>query len=182
MKKLFSMVLAAAAMTAAKADYIYAMIQDAHYDYNGTPVSFKYVKVSADGTYMDFYTSGSDTPLSQMYAADSSHPTYSLGAYGDDPEGFFVGYDGSTSYTTFLFELWTQTGDYATLLGKQEVSLAALQAAGAVTSGTSASGDKAYRISSVAVPEPTGGMLILLGMAVMALKRKLKVESGATRS
>lgn len=176
MKKLFSMVLAVAAMTAAKADYIYAMIQNAHYGYNGSPVYFDYTKVSAGGEYLYFYTVDSSTSDWTMYASDLSDSTSSDGAVGDNPKGFFVGYDGSKSYTTFLFELWTGTGEYAQLLGQREVSLAALQAAGAITSGTNQSGVTAYRISEV-VPEPTGGMLILLGMAVMALKRKLKVES-----
>lgn len=175
-KVLIGLAVALAAVFTAKADYIYAMIQEAYYwDWDGInkDVNFDYVTVKGNGDidYLYFYTADSSAPLSQRYASDSVHTTYSDGAYGSDPEGFFVGYDGKGSYTSFLFELWTQTGEYAQLLGQREVSLAALQAAGAVTAGTSDSGATAYRISEV-VPEPTGGLLMLLGMAMVALKRR----------
>lgn len=176
-KVLIGLAVALAAVFTVKADYIYAMVQDAHYwDYYGrVDVEFDYVTVKGNDSadYLYLYTPDSSAPLSQMYGSDAGDMKYSDGAYGSDPEGFFVGYDGKGSYTSFLFELWTQTGDYAQLLGQQEVSLAALQAAGAVTSGTNPSGVTAYRISEV-VPEPTGGLLMLLGMAMVALKRKVK--------
>ena len=173
-KVLTGLAVALAIVFTAKADYIYAMVQDAYYwgYYGPVGVEFDFVTVRpSGGDYLYFYTADSDVPLSQMYASETGHRQYSQGAYGSNPEGFYVGYDGAQSYTSFLFELWMGTADYAELLGQREVSLAALQAQGSVTSGTTASGTTAYRVSEV-IPEPTGGLLVPLGMTMLALRRK----------
>lgn len=152
-------------MMHAEAKYIYAMVSDAKNVYNDNPIEFSYMTVKGDGMdYLYYYTfDGSTTSATGYQALDSNADNRSTGA---------VLWDATSStdepYQTFLFELWT---DQNTRIGWQNYTLAQLSK-GVYENGAVGSGDlKPFTVSEV-IPEPTSGILLLLGMAGLALRRR----------
>ena len=153
----------------AGADYLYCAIGDGAnepaYSYNPSEfVGYDYatiVMVSANGKssgYLSVYESGKTTS-SGITVMSGSHEPF----YVELPENY------ETTYNTFLFELWS-SGETETIREAwQRYSLA--DAVDNIVKGGSASGGSPLTVTSV-IPEPTGGVLMLLGMAVLAVRRK----------
>jgi len=159
--------LCAASAYAAADSYIYWMVDDAKYSYNPSEsVSFKYATISVDGgeTYLSLYdTAGNVTGKGLLANQDGSPGTSTGSAYA----GLF----DDTSAVSFLVELWM---DSSTKVGWQTYSMDMV--AGSIFKGTEGGGGSPLRVTSV-VPEPTSGLLLLLGVAGLALKRKSLVVS-----
>ena len=164
----FSAVVAVAMVCgSAAADYLYSMVKDARYYFNGESADFDYLKVKGDGNDLDFYGAGESDSLGSMIYSDPSDSNSSYGAPKD--AGFYV-YDPTGSYQTFLFEMFNEGSSER--VAWQEFSRDTLVAQGNIYDSTSdLSGYNPLVVSSV-VPEPTSGLLSLFGLAALALRRR----------
>lgn len=167
MKLSFSKIAIASAVivatSVASADYLYAMIKDAQSVYDGTSISFDYATFSIPSQEGYLNISG---------GAGSGVTVSGTGVASDDTDrstggAFYVGGEGTT-FNTFLVELWLNDND-PTRVGWQQYSLA--QVRDHIVTTTGGSSDKPLTITSV-IPEPTSGLLLLLGMAGLALRRR----------
>lgn len=152
---------------AASAKYVYCMIENANYE--GNAIDFSYATVSIDGgySYLDFYTPAGVVGNAIQSDSQEGYQNYSAGARTGT--GAYAQFDDDTpEYTTFLFELFASNDNR---VGWQQYSLSALIAAKAVGDTTSASEATVFKITNV-IPEPTSGILLLLGMAGLALRRR----------
>lgn len=171
---------AATAATAADTDsYLYWMVElDANVESSySSYVQFNYATIkakNADGTTSDYLS---------LYGTDSSESLgtrlYASSTSGDDKMttggGTFAGVGDYGADSSFLVELWMDTGsaDDASATRVAYASFAYSEALSHIYDGMSQSGASPYVVSQVqAVPEPTGGLLTLLGVAVLALRRK----------
>lgn len=167
MKLSFSKIAIASAVivatSVASADYLYAMIDGAKSVYDGTSISFDYATFSIPSQegYLDI-SGGAGSGVTVYGTGVSSDET---GRSTGGP--FYVG-DEDTKFNTFLIELWLGEND-PTRVGWQQYSLA--QVSGHIVTETGGSGDTPLTITSV-IPEPTSGLLLLLGMAGLALRRR----------
>ncbi len=167
----FSAVVAVAMVCgSAAADYLYSMVKDAYYYFNGESADFDYLKVKGDGNDLDFYGVDGNDSLSLIGStiySDPSDRNSSIGA--QDNAGFYV-YDPTGSYQTFLFEMFNNGSDER--VAWQEFSRDTLVAQGNIYNSMSDhSGYNPLVVSSV-VPEPTSGLLSLFGLAALALHRR----------
>ena len=164
----FSAVVAVAMFCgSAAADYLYSMVKDAYYYFNGESADFDYPKVKGDGNDLDFYGAGESDSLGSKIYSDPSDSNSSYGAPKD--AGFYV-YDPTSSYQTFLFEMFNEGSSER--VAWQEFSRDTLLTQGNIYDSTSdLSGYNALVVSSV-VPEPTSGLLSLFGLAALALRRR----------
>ena len=164
----FSAVVAVAMVCgSAAADYLYSMVKDAYYYFNGKSADFDYLKVKGDGNELEFYGVGESDSLGKKIYSDRNDSNSSQGA--QDDAGFYV-YDPTSSYQTFLFEMFNTGSDER--VAWQEFSRNTLLAQGNIYDSTSDhSGYNVLVVSSV-VPEPTSGLLSLFGLAALALRRR----------
>jgi len=166
--KFIALLAAAMAVGAAKADdsYLYWMVgtslTDATVKYNdlagplaGQTVTYDYamVKIAGEEGYLNICSAG-ETPDPDSYIVDKYTPAYA--AFPNDKQ-----------FTSFLFELYNENDDmvgWATL---------ARTAAGAYIYGdpSTASDTGLFKLTQ-AIPEPSSGLLLLLGMAGLALRRR----------
>lgn len=123
-----------------------------------TAVAWDTARVSADGTYLTWYTGAGESSGFQSVGQLSG---------GGSADLYWGKFDSTAQ--TFLFEL-LQGSD---VVGTRTETYAALSALGAIWTGsdTSPSGATVYTLAGV-VPEPTSGLLMLFGLAGLALRRK----------
>lgn len=145
----------------AEDSYLYWMVDDTVYNtLSNTPVEWDTARVSADGgsTYLTWYTGTGVSSGSQSVGQLA----------GGGSADLYWGTFGSTAQT-FLFELLKDNE----VVGTQTATYAALSTLGAIWTGsdTTPSGATAYVLAGV-VPEPTSGLLMLFGLAGLALRRK----------
>lgn len=149
---------------ATMADYLYFLVGDDSGNsptYNDDPVVYSYATVKMTGAgdssgYLELYAGGATESSGIAMMSGSTAP-----AYAKLPDNY------KNAYSTFLVELWNgdanrvawQSYGYDDVLGN--------------IVGSNAQGKVLY-VSEV-VPEPTSGMLMLLGMAVLAMRRKTKM-------
>lgn len=166
---------AAAAMLAnvasAEDSYLYWMVSDANM--GGTDFNFEYAKVKVipvegNDYYLNIYdtATSTDTGYSELYS-DLGDPNSS--------ESFvpvFSGTFSSDNVNSFIVELFNDQDEQ---IGWQTYSWDAAQ--GYVFSGNNLSGGTGIDalVVSAVTPEPTSGVLMLLGGALLALRRKKKV-------
>ena len=179
-KLLMAMALAGAAMAASAEDnYLYWMVDVS----DSTDYAFNYATIKAQDE------SGNTSDYLWLYGQDSAdtigHRLYASN-YGEnssyDPGtttggGAFAGLGNYGVGSKFLFELWT---DGATADSPNRVGWTGWidyeSIAKNIFSAGDLSGASPFTVgSTMLVPEPTGGLLTLLGLAVLALRRKQKV-------
>ena len=180
MKKLMVLaILACAAFTASAEDsFLYWMV-----DVGSTEnYKFNYATIKAanesgiTSDYLSLYGSDRAEPRgTKLYAAnygvDGKYETGTTTGYGA-----FAGVGGYGIGSRFLVELWT---DGATADSPNRVAFG-WRTYDAVKDSIFAAGNMSgaspFTVgSTMLVPEPTGGLLTLLGLAVLALRRKQKV-------
>ncbi|MBQ3806631.1 MAG: PEP-CTERM sorting domain-containing protein [Kiritimatiellae bacterium] len=163
--KSVKLIIAAAAVAIAttamaEADSIlYWMVDKPKYE--DSSVAFDHVKIKAvdggTGSYLYMFNQGASTGYDVAFAKES----------GDTTGGLFSGlFDGNVDY--FLIELFD---DSDSRVAWQRVSYQMAFDNGSISSPLAAGGATVYTISQV-VPEPTSGILLLLGFAGLALRRK----------
>ena len=163
-KKIIAAVaLAFAAQGVFAADsYLYWMVDPSVYNsISQEPTTFDYAKVSVDGgsTYLNWYQYDS---LSG-YSVSQGDKMYA--SAGGGTEAAYWGVFDYSPGTTFLFELYNDDNSVAGFMNVDWVNTSA------IASGFSTAGVSPFALTSV-VPEPTSGLLMLIGMAGLALKRK----------
>ena len=167
-KLLICFALMGATVFAAKADYLYWQVTDSMYSQAGlADDSSRYSALYAK--YNDqYYMLGSvaDTALGTFDTSESRGKSLSPNPIPDwDASGvsYYVelaSYDSSTG-------AWTGKGNYGELSYSQiaNVSATALKQVQATWSGMTT-------YAAGAVPEPTSGLMLLVGMAMLGLKRR----------
>ena len=164
------------------ADYMYWQVSDATFT---TPskadANFAYATVREGGgkegatiedhasEYYKLYTidNGVSTATDQYkFFSDENDPNSNSTEGGAQLFGVFNG-----DVTSFLFELWDTDG---ALVGYSNMSRSDLSYAIASSSGILGEHPADYRpfVLQGVVPEPTSGLLLLLGMAGLALRRR----------
>ena len=171
MNKAISRLVAVAAVAlmafTASARYLYCMIENANNIYNGEAIQFDFATVSIDGgaSYLYFSVPNNQGASGQqLIYSDASKVSTATGAYA-------MFDDDTPEYTTFLFELFTSSDSKDSRVAWQQYSLSSLMAANAIGSATDTSEITLFKVSQV-IPEPTSGILLLLGMAGLALRRR----------
>ena len=141
----------------ANADYLYWMVDD-NATLNGAQLS------STDWSSAAFYVDTSSTPLSTATADDL------------DLWGYGVASGTFNSAATYYIEIFSDTG-YTTSLGKQWFT--GSQVLSLVTGDNSimppGSSVLLANAFSSAVPEPTSGLLFIIGGVLLGLKRRREV-------
>ena len=146
--------------------YLYWMVDETH---DTDQYQFTYATVKADdSSYLYLYDQDGKTGSFKFYASDvvagADTGLFTSAGYAGLGEGSYVG-------STFLFELWNQDNEK---VGWKSVSYSAL--AGNVFANTqSGSGSTPFVVSNV-IPEPTSGMLLLIGIAGLALRRRKQLN------
>ena len=160
----------ALASASASAGFLYCMIEDASDIYNdGAAIPFKYATISIDGggSYLGFYNTSGDWTGNQMASEASTTPGYYSSAGAGDDLPYYAKIESAESdYTAFLFQLWSEDGDVVGWRTYEKGTLA-----DHIFDNTSMTGDRAFVVSQV-IPEPTSGLLMLFGLAGLALRRR----------
>ena len=115
--------------------------------------------------HVSIYNESGDTGYWKLYA-QAPRPNSSTGSAG------YAGSFATSDVSNFLVELWNADGSRA---GWQSYSASSV--ANSIWQGsnpTSQTGATALVVSAV-VPEPTSGMLLMLGGALLALRRRRRV-------
>ncbi len=153
--KYIAVAVAVLALGSAVADddnYIYWMVENAHYyEEPGYGIEFAYATISVDN---------GATYLSPAAAADET-------GFSTDG-GVYSGTFDSANAKTFLVELWAAGTDER--VGWMRYSASALSDYFYQNAGSHGGGSP-FVVSAV-VPEPTSGLLSLFGLAALALRRK----------
>ena len=161
--KLVAMTVLALVATSGVAEdsYLYWMVENAHYQDN-TPVSFDYATISGDGgsTYLSLYRGENDLG---PYAGSSTDDRTSFSA------PYYAKIPGGSEYESFLIELWTGSPSSANQVGSKSVSRSTLDA---YILNTAQAQIGSYLPISAVTPEPTSGLMLLLGLAALGLRRK----------
>ena len=158
-KALASLVVAGA-IGAASADLLYWTVSSPEYDENsgkvGDPVVYTYATVSADGgvSHLKAYDLAGETEYWKLYAV-GANPTY------------FGSFDSSTT-PSLLVELWDGVDNR---IGWKSYSVASIADSIWPADSTQGAGGKVLEVSQV-IPEPTSGLLMLFGLAGLALRRR----------
>ena len=164
--KLVAMTVLALVATSGVAEdsYLYWMVENAHYQ-DDTPVSFDYATISG--------IEGDSSTYLSLYRGETDYG-YFAGSSGSDPYSFSAPYsakipDGQ-NYESFMIELWTGLpNDAHSQVGVASYSRSTLEAY-MLHQATQPFGS--YLLVSAVTPEPTSGLMLLLGLAALGLRRK----------
>ena len=160
----------ALASASASAGFVYCMIEDASDIYNGEAIPFDYATISIDGggSYLYFYNTSGDLTGYRMASEESTTKSgyYSSAGAGDDLPYYAKIESAESDYTAFLFQLWSEEGDVVGWRTYDKDTLA-----DHIFDNMSMTGDSAFVVSQV-IPEPTSGLLMLFGLAGLALRRR----------
>ena len=145
--------------------YLYWMVDISDQAASNPEYAFSYATVSADGNVLTLYNND-QTSAGTMFGVDGDNtPGYTAGLVSAGGDPIYAGDVSSYLGSTFLFELFNDDG---LKVAWKSVSASALSD---FIGGTMSTISSPYVVSNV-IPEPTSGLLLLLGMAGLALKRK----------
>ena len=147
---------------------LYFQISDSPQFYNSDDTcsyDFAMVSFTTDGTnpsggYLDLYADGATEPQGQALASGSDAAYASLGS-------------NPSAESQILFELWSISGDSFERVGYYTALYSDLTGNIMESGGVSpAMPLMIAQVHAEAVPEPTSGLLTVLGVAFLALRRK----------
>ena len=179
--KMFLAAVVAMASGLAMADYMYWQVSDANFaGLSGVDADFDYATVRAgtgadvaekisegSGYYkmytVDEYGQSSATELYKFYS-DESNPNSTEGG-----AAFFGSFDSNVN--SFLFELWNEDGLLVGYASRNRADILSSISSDSILGGSHPTSYSPFVLTGV-VPEPTSGLLLLLGMAGLALRRR----------
>ena len=178
--KMFLAAVVAMASGLAMADYLYWLVSDANFDgLSGADANFAYATVRA-GTGDDVAEkiSSDVSGYYTMYTVDENgqssateqYQFFSDGANSTDGGAAFFGSFDST-VDSFLFELWNEDGSLVGYATRNRADILSSISSDSILGGSHPASYSPFVLTSV-VPEPTSGLLLLLGMAGLALRRR----------
>ena len=162
--------LAAAVALSASADLLYWTVSDAKFDANsgkaGAQAQFAYATISADGgeTYLRAYDQNGQTDYWKLYATGYA----STMELNDSTGAAYYGAFDSDDVTSLKVELWNASNEK---VGWQTYGMSSLMESIWKGDTPGGSGATAFHATSF-VPEPTSGLLLALGGALLALRRR----------
>ena len=166
--KFIAMFAAAVAVGSSFADvdsYLYYMLDNDSLTYSnlaGSPLAGTDVPVDED-SYAKVSTDGGQTYLT-LYRAQGGSTGQDMLTYGNTGR---VGFSSTPSFTSFLFEVYD---GYDKKLGW--TTLAYDKASKYIYNNPTESGGTSVFHVAQLIPEPTSGLLLLLGAAGLALRRR----------
>lgn len=181
-RKMFLAAVVAMATGLAMADYMYWMVSEANFaGLSGADANFAYATVRAgtgadvaenisEGSgYYTMYTvdgngQSSATDQYQFYSAESNPNSTDGGA------AFFGSFESST-VDSFLFELWNEDGSLVGYASRTRADILSSISSDSILGGSHPTSYSPFVLTGV-VPEPTSGLLLLLGFAGLALRRR----------
>lgn len=154
-------------MASADDSYLYWMIGDT------TPYEAKdydTVRVAADNgsgtiSYLTLYGPGGDSLGQDVTTVSSAE----INALKSDGQALYAKLISGTSYSSFFIEL---LNDNKLVAQSETLSYSAAVADYYITTGNSMSLPNMWAASTFAIPEPNSGLLMLVGMAVLGLRRR----------
>lgn len=161
-KTIFIMCAFAATAALADGNYLYWMVDETEAEPGTTTYQFDYAKVKeADTSRYLCLKNGTDE-------LDSNSDRLTTDGQYWEVDGSYTG--------DYWFELWSD-GASDNPLAYAPVSSAYLSANGFIYKNQETSGHTPYVVTaSQLVPEPTGGLLTLFGVALLALRRRREVR------
>ena len=157
MKKVIVAAFVVTAAVSARAGYLYWMIeQDASSD---EAIQFEYATIKQDGQTLAIYSPDGFELGTEVSAGDDG--------YNMDDGGYAMLSGATTGSTSFLVELWNGSD----VVGWARYGSADI-AKHIVDTFNTSGGVPLYVTQPTLVPEPTSGILLLLGMAGLALRRR----------
>lgn len=130
--------------------------------------AFSYATLSDDGgvSYLSFYGTGGSAIGTEMAVSTWDN----VGDTGTKAGPLYSGFDASVLSGSFLFELWQEDAQgTASRVGWASYSYAQLQDHIYKSVAQGAGNDP---LTIAAVPEPSSALLLILGMAGLALRRR----------
>ena len=177
--KMFLAAVVAMASGLAMADYLYWLVSDANFaGLSGDDANFAYATVRA-GTGDDVAENMNDgSGYYTMYTVDGNgqssatgqYQFYSNGANSTDGGAAFFGSFEST-VNSFLFELWNEDGSLVGYASRNRADILSSISSDSILGGSHPTSYSPFVLTGV-VPEPTSGLLLLLGFAGLALRRR----------
>lgn len=179
MHKLIALVMVLMAVCFARADitdqYLYWMIDQSTSE---TPIEFFYAQLYADNGTERVALELTDGTTTSTYVLPSDFdetkdPPPGVGTRTDRTYASLAGLlDDDYSNYSFYVELYVEGSDGRELLGASQ-SVAYNDLKSYIYSNLSLDGEIAYAfVPTVPVPEPTSGLLVSLGLALLALRRR----------
>lgn len=179
--KMFLAAVVAMASGLAMADYLYWLVSDANFaGLSGNDANFAYATVRAgtgdnvaknisEGSgYYTMYTvdgNGQSSATDQYkFYSDESNPNST-----DGGAAFFGSFDSSVN--SFLFELWNYDDSLVGYASRSRADILSFISSDSILGGSHPASYSPFVLTGV-VPEPTSGLLLLLGMAGLALRRR----------
>jgi len=143
--------------------YLYWMIDQPV----ASAVTFDYARmVSPDFAYTYLTADSAALVSSEGDKTSTKEQSMYLGAY-DAQTGGYMG------YASFLIELFTfSDGNFTSVAQSEIYTFAGCASSIGASKEPGSGGVNTLKVSTFTIPEPTGGMLVLLGFAVLGLKRK----------
>jgi len=157
MKKLFLVVSLLGAMVASADDsYLYWMV-----DTTMAATDYAKIRTESSSSYLNIYNEGFGSEGTQV----SGTTVAGAAAWG---EGFYADISDVQLGNTFIVELFNEGG---TFLGQSVMSIAANSGA-IYKGGMGLPSTSAATFSSFSIPEPNSALLMLVGCAMLGLRRR----------
>ena len=162
MKKLIlSLALLSSAVVSADS-YLYWMVD--------TSSDYAYARIlTPTDNYLTIYDQGFDYAYNEGKSGVSGVSKSTVTDFANNDEGFFASLNGiDVASSTFIIELYNDSGKFIS----QSTLSGSAAAQYVYKGGTSAVPATAWSASSFAIPEPSSGLLMLVGCAVLGLRRR----------